>query len=112
MIKCEVIENFTLEKFNQLKNVNKVISRKDNEFGVKDTFECDKEMADYLLGNNVLNKKVVKVIEVQKIPEVKNVDETIERIEESAKEEIELNQFGNPIGTREIKPKKKKTSKK
>ena len=47
MIKCEVIENFTLEKFNQLKNVNKVMSRKDNEFGARDTFECDKEMADY-----------------------------------------------------------------
>ena len=41
--------------------------RKENEFGVKDTFECDKEMVDYLTGNNPLNKAVVKVIEV--IPE-------------------------------------------
>ena len=112
MIKCEVIENFTLENYSKLKNVNRVISRKDNEFGVKDTFECNKEMADYLLGNNVLNKKVVKVIEVQEVPKVKNVDEAIERIEESAKEEVELNEFGNPVGTRKIKSKKKKTSKK
>lgn len=65
MIKCEVIENFTLEKFNQLKNVKKVVNRKDNEFGVKDTFECDKEMAQYLTGNNPLKKAVVKVIEVK-----------------------------------------------
>ena len=80
MIKCEVIENFTLEKFNQLKNVNKVISRKDNEFGVKDTFECDKEMADYLLGNNVLNKTVVKVIEVQEIPVIGHRTDDVEGI--------------------------------
>ena len=65
MIKCEVIENFTLEKFNELKNVKKVVNRKDNEFGVKDTFECEKEMADYLTGNNPLKKAVVKVIEVK-----------------------------------------------
>jgi len=67
MIKCEVIEKFTLEDFNKLKNVKKVMNRKENEFGVKDTFECDKEMVDYLTGNNPLNKVVVKVIEV--IPE-------------------------------------------
>lgn len=65
MIKCEVIENFTLEKFNQLENVKKVEIRKDNEFGVGDTFECTEKMADYLTGNNALNKTVVKVIEVE-----------------------------------------------
>lgn len=69
MIKCEVIENFTLEKHNELKNVKKVEARKDNEFGVRDTFECTKDMAEYLTGKNVLNKTVVKVIEV--IPEEK-----------------------------------------
>lgn len=128
MIKCEVIENFTLEKFNQLKNVNKVISRKDNEFGVKDTFECDKEMADYLLGNNVLNKKVVKVVEVE-LPKVdvkkiiesaKDNKEIVESIKEKPKiiETIEtsVGTFGyEPVEVKETKlktPKKKKTSKK
>ena len=67
MISCEVIENFTLENFGKLKNVKKVLNRKENEFGLKDTFECNKEMVDYLTGNNPLNKVVVKVIEV--IPE-------------------------------------------
>ena len=66
MIKCEVIENFTLENYNKLKNVKKVSSKKDNEFSVGDTFECDEEMAKYLLGDNVLKKTVVKVIEVEK----------------------------------------------
>lgn len=65
MIKCEVIENFTLENYNKLNNVKKAISRKDNEFSVGDTFECDEEMAKYLLGDNVLKKVVVKVIEVE-----------------------------------------------
>ena len=65
MIKVEVIENFTLEDYNKLKNVKKVISRKENEFGARDTFECDGKMVDYLTGNNALNKVVVKVIEVE-----------------------------------------------
>jgi len=65
MIKCEVIERFDLKDYNKLKNVKKVISRKENEFGAKDTFECDEEMAKYLLGDNVLKKAVVKIIEVE-----------------------------------------------
>ena len=65
MIKVEVIENFTLEDYNKLKNVKKVISRKENEFGARDTFECDEKMVDYLTGNNALNKVVVRVIEVE-----------------------------------------------
>ena len=65
MIKVEVIENFTLEDYNKLKNVKKVISRKENEFGARDTFECDEKMVDYLTGNNALNKVVVRVIEVK-----------------------------------------------
>ena len=65
MIKVEVIENFTLEDYNKLKNVKKVISRKENEFGARDTFECDEKMVDYLTGNNALNKVVVKIIEVE-----------------------------------------------
>lgn len=65
MIKVEVIGRFTLEDYKKLKNVKKVTNRKENEFDVKDTFECDEKMVDYLTGNNVLNKVVVKVIEVK-----------------------------------------------
>lgn len=94
MIKVEVIEKFTLEDYKKLKNVKKVVVRKENEFGVGDTFECDKEMVDYLTGNNAFKKEVVKVIEVKP-------------------EKIKKNELGNPIGTREFeeKPKKKTTKK-
>lgn len=73
MIKVEVIEKFTLADYKKLKNVKKVMARKENEFGVGDTFECDKEMADYLTGNNAFKKEVVKVIEVK--PEEIQVEE-------------------------------------
>lgn len=65
MIKVEVIEKFTLADYKKLKNVKKVVVRKENEFSVGDTFECDKEMADYLTGNNAFKKEVVKVVEVK-----------------------------------------------
>lgn len=65
MIKVEVIEKFTLADYKKLRNVKKVVVRKENEFGVGDTFECDKEMADYLTGNNAFKKEVVKVIEIK-----------------------------------------------
>ena len=68
VIKCEVIIPFTLERFNELKNVKKVMERKENEFGVRDTFECTKKMADYLLGDNSKKEIVVKVIEI--IPDI------------------------------------------
>ena len=82
MIKCEVISRFDLRDFDKLKNIKRKSIELKGSLFVGDIFECDKEMADYLTGNNALNKVVVKVIEV--IPE---------------KQE-------------EIKPKKKKTSKK
>ena len=125
MIKCEVIENFTLEKFNQLKNVQKVIKRKDNEFGVRDTFECKREMADYLTGNNALNKVVVKVIEV--IPEKDNNTIEMEVSFDSKKAINKVKEIEKNGGTYEeavkevekiidetakVKPKKKKSSKK
>ena len=125
MIKCEVIENFTLEKFNELKNVQKVIKRKDNEFGVRDTFECKQEMADYLTGNNPLNKTVVKVIEV--IPEKDNNTIEMEVSFDSKKAINKVKEIAKNGGTYEeavkevekiidetvkVKPKNKKSSKK
>ena len=107
MIKVEVIGGFTLEDYKKLKNVKKVTNRKENEFGVKDTFECDEKMVDYLTGNNALNKVVVKVIEVE--PE-KDITETIIDIRSEEVKEI-LNDKIDKI-EKMIKPKKKKTSKK
>lgn len=108
MIKVEVIENFTLEDYNKLKNVKKVISRKENEFGARDTFECDEKMVDYLTGNNALNKVVVKVIEVK--PEKEELGFIpIEKIEETIGGELAIEEVKPKIV---VKPKKKKHSKK
>ena len=113
MIKCEAIADFTLEKFNELKNITRKLLEEKSKLFKGDTFECDEKMADYLTGNNALNKVVVKVIEV--MPEIditetefdirskevkKLVDEALNKKEETLKQE---------------KPKKttkKKTSKK
>ena len=104
MIKVEVIGRFTLEDYKKLKNVKKVTNRKENEFDVKDTFECDEKMVDYLTGNNALNKVVVKVIEVK--PE----KVTVEKIIESAKDDKE--EIKKYVVTESKKNKKEKSSKK
>lgn len=64
MIKCEVIKGFTLSRFDELKNIQRKGVDKKGELFVGDTFECESELADYLLGNNKLNEPFVKVIEV------------------------------------------------
>lgn len=64
MIKCEVIKGFTLGRFNELQNIQRKGTNKVGELFVGDTFECEKELADYLLGDNKLNEAFVKVIEV------------------------------------------------
>lgn len=84
MIKCEVVKEFTLGKFEELKNIKRRNQNTKGKLFVGDTFECDKEMVDYLMGNNKKNETVVKVIEV--IPEVKEdtkiecKDEEVEKL--------------------------------
>ena len=75
MIKVEVKEEFTLRKFDELKNIVRKSKEEKGRLFVGDIFECDKDMAEYLTGNNPLNKTVVKVIEV--IPEDIEVNEEL-----------------------------------
>ena len=73
MIKVEVIEEFTLAKFDEIKNIVRSKSTK-NEYGrlyVGDIFECKEDMAKYLTGENAKNKIVVKILEVIPIKEEK-----------------------------------------
>lgn len=72
MIKVEVTEDFTLEKFNELKNIIRKTKEQEGKLFIGDIFECDEKMADYLTGNNSINRAVVKVIEV--IPEKENTE--------------------------------------
>lgn len=78
MIKCEVVENFTLENFKELKNIVRKNANVDGKLYVGDTFECSEEMAKYLDGGNVLKKKVIKIIEVK--PEEKQNTEMQETV--------------------------------
>ena len=87
MIKVEVTEGFTLARFDELLDIERKNVDKYGELFVGDTFKCDKELVDYLLGGNALKKAFVKVIEV---------------IPEKEKEEVEE----KPI--KEIKKKSKK----
>lgn len=72
MIKVEVIEEFTLGKFNELKNITRKQKEQEGKLFIGDIFECDEKMVDYLIGNNTINRAVVKVIEV--IPEKENTE--------------------------------------
>lgn len=77
MVKCEVTRDFKLEKFDELKNIQRATSK--NVYGElykDDIFECDEKMADYLSGNNENRYVVIKVIEVK--PETKKVEEVVE----------------------------------
>lgn len=100
MIKVEVIEKFTLKNFDELKNIKRRNFDEKGTLFVGDTFECNKDMVDYLTGNNPLNKAVVKVIEVK--PE-KIIEKVIEDKEEPFVDKIEAPQ----IVIEEGKPKKK-----
>lgn len=86
MIKVEVIKEFTLKRYEELKNIIRKNPTKNGEGYLYDgdTFECSEEMGKYLTGNNKKGETVIKILEV--IPE-------------------------KPI-VKEEKPKKKKTSKK
>lgn len=72
MIKVEVTEDFTLQEFDKLKNIIRKDKEQKGKLFIGDAFECDEKMADYLTGNNSINRAVVKVIEV--IPEKENTE--------------------------------------
>ena len=67
MIKCEVIKEFTLGKFDELKNIKRKRIDTKGKLYEGDTFECTEEMYKYLTGTNDKGITVVKVIEV--VPE-------------------------------------------
>lgn len=75
LIRVEVIEPFTLERFNELTNiVRKGVDTK-GQLNIGDIFECTEEMVDYLTKTNAHHKSFVKVMEV--IPEEKKEVKTV-----------------------------------
>lgn len=76
MLKVIVTDEFYLAKFDELKNIERSSSRKDEKghLYMNDKFECTEEMADYLTNKtkNPHNKSFVKIIEI--IPEKEKID--------------------------------------
>lgn len=70
MIKCEVIKQFNFARFDELENIKRKNVEIKGKLLVGDEFECSKEIADYLTGNNPLNEVVVKIIEVEPKKEI------------------------------------------
>ena len=70
MIKCEVIKQFNFARFDELENIKRKSVEIKGKLLVGDEFECSKEIADYLTGNNPLNEVVVKIIEVEPKKEI------------------------------------------
>ena len=101
MVKVEVIKEFILGRFDELKNIQRRRIEEKGKLFVGDTFECSEELAEYLMGSNAKGDVVVKVIEI--IPEKKEeqvimgtIKYTSESVEPKAK----------------FKPSRKKKSKK
>jgi CTP:phosphocholine cytidylyltransferase-like protein len=92
MIKVEVTKEFTLEKFGELKNIQRKNLKTEGHLYVGDVFECNEKMCKYLTGDNPYKKTFVKVIEV--IPEKKKE----EKIEDAIEGKIEFTE-------KELKPK-------
>lgn len=66
MVKCEVIEGFTLSKFDELENLERANSdkNKQGELFVGDTFICSEDMANYLVKDNAKQRPFVRIVEV------------------------------------------------
>ncbi len=64
MVKVVVLENFSLGRYDELKNIVRANKDKKGNLFVGDTFECTKEMAKYLTNEepNPQNRAFVKVI--------------------------------------------------
>lgn len=86
MIKCRVIEQFTLKDFDKLSNIKRKSIEEKGKLFVGDEFECDEQMASYLTGDNEKKKVVVKVIEI--IPKEELVNLEIKLDSEKVIEEI------------------------
>lgn len=74
MTKVEALQDFNLARFNEITNIQRGAKDVPGKLFTGDRFECSEEMADYLLGNNPLNKCVVKVIEYKPVKEANFVE--------------------------------------
>ena len=82
MVKLRAIEQFTVEKFDELKIVERNqnnIHHKEKTIYYHDIFECTKEMAEYLSGKNKYIRAFVEVIEIMPEEVKEEKKETIKK---------------------------------
>ena len=78
MIRCEALDEFSLSRFRELKNIERAKADK-NETGwlyKGDKFECKQDLADYLNGANDYKKSFVRILEVIPIQEERKTKQT------------------------------------
>ena len=70
IVKCEATKDFTLERFDELKNIKRKnnFEYEKNKIYIGDVFECNEDLAKYLDGENAKGKIVIKILEV--IPDI------------------------------------------
>ena len=92
MIRVKALEDFTLGRINEIKNLERYQDRthQENRIEYKDIFECEKDLAYYLLNEkgfeNPANRAVVEIIEVIPEKETEQKEETPNKIEIKAME--------------------------
>ena len=87
MIKVEVIEEFTLARFDEIKDsIERKSKAIDGRLFVGDIFECDESMVEYLTTGNKLGRAFVKIIEV--VPSEEKIKKTTTKKETKSKKTI------------------------
>ena len=109
MVKVEALSDFSLRKFNEIKNLQRKARNTVGMIYTGDIFECDDEMADYLTGNNARGKAVVKVLEILPDKDVKVVYHEEEKPTHCEFVKINLDEE-KPKKETTKKPRKKKAS--
>ena len=72
MIKVQAISDFNFSSMDKISNLKRVKIEKENFIYKNDIFECDRDMYEYLSGNNNGGFVVVKLIEYKPERSVKN----------------------------------------
>ena len=65
MIKLQAIEDFSLQRFDEILEIERYNKDEKGMIYKNDIFKCNKDLAEYLSGNNPLNRTVVKILEIE-----------------------------------------------
>lgn len=113
MVKVKALMNFTLARFNEITNLKRIGSEEPGKLFTGDTFECSKDLADYLTGGNGKGVIAVEIIEIIPVDEITEevVQAVASAIVEEAKEQNKVVETIVDEIIEETKPKKNKKSK-